>query len=107
MLVENRSLARAHVKVSACKFTEFFPSPNHFAGFTMERVESDPQQTFSEGDFFPSHISEFSPPPKLQHTSSPVPSCQVSAIRNWVGNRSLDHFHNGEKSIVLFGLAGE
>lgn len=58
------------------------------------------------------HISEFSPPPKLQHMTSPTPSCQVSAkvhpaFRNQVGNRSLDHFHNDEKSVEVSGLAGE
>ena len=83
-----------------------------FAGFAIERVENDPQRTCSAGDFFLSYISEFSPPPKLQHMTSPTPSCQVSAkvhpaFRNQVGNRSLDHFYNGEKRVMLFGLAEE
>lgn len=44
--------------------------------------------------------------------TSPTPSCQVSAkvhpaFRNQVGNRSLDHFHNDEKSVEVSGLAGE
>lgn len=83
-----------------------------FAGFAIERVESDPQRTCSAEDFFLSRIFEFSPPPRLQHMTSPTPSCQISAkvhpaFRNQVGNESLDHFYNGEKSVVLFSLAGE
>lgn len=78
-LVENTSLASVHVKVSACKFTqEVFPVPQSpFTGFAIERVEIDPQTTCTAGDFFLSHISEFSPPPpKLQQMTLSVPSCQ-------------------------------
>lgn len=104
-LVESTSLARVHVKVSAGKFTgEFFPVPQPlFAGFAMERVETDPQRTCTVGDFFISHTSDFSPPPpKLQQMTLPVPSCQAStkvhtAFRKQAGNRSLDHFDNSEK----------
>lgn len=42
-----------------------------FAGFAIERVESDAQRICSAGDLILSHISEFSPPPKLQHITSP------------------------------------
>lgn len=87
-----------------------FPSPNCFCWFCHRKGRNDPQRTHSAGDFFLSHISEFSPPPRLQHMTSPMPLCQISAevhpaFRNQAGNRSLDYFHKGETE--LFGLAGE
>lgn len=98
-------------RLQVCRGGFFLPLIT-FADFAIERVERDAQRTCSAGDFFLSHISEFSPPPKLQHMNSPTPSCHVSAevhpaFRNQVGNRSLDHFCNSEKCVVLSGLAGE